>query len=162
MILVDKQKITSNEAEVPNTGNNFFSSIKKLKIPDFYVDDRIPHSSSRLPTFKAIPKYKNNPSLRMIKGFSMRFTSFYFSQIGKNTVLKEVRKSNTSKAGQDTDIQVKILKEMLNILLNIFAFNLTKQYVHQNVQHSNLLTQHLFANKVPEIKRIATYYLKNI
>ena len=76
----------------------------------------------------------------MIKVFSMRFTSFYFSQIGKNTVLKEVRKSNTSKAGQDTDIQVKILKEMLNILLNIFAFNLTKQYVHQNVQHSNLLT----------------------
>ena len=76
----------------------------------------------------------------MIKGFSMRFTSFYFSQIGKNTVLKEVRKSNTSKAGQDTDIQVKILKEMLNILLNIFAFNLTKQYVHQNFQHSNLLT----------------------
>ena len=96
--------------EVANTGNNFFSSIKNLKIPD-YVEDRIPHSSSRLPTFKAIPKYKNNQSLRMIKGFSMRFTSFYFSQIGKNTVLKEVRKSNTSKAGRDTDIQVKILKE---------------------------------------------------
>ena len=76
----------------------------------------------------------------MIKGFSMRFTSFYFSQIGKNTVLKEVRKSNTSKAGRDTDIQVKILKENAEHFAELFAFNLTKQYVHQNFQHSNLLT----------------------
>ena len=44
-------------------------------------------------------------------------------------------------AVQDTDNPGKIFKKMLNILGNIFAFNLTKQYVHQNFQHlSNLLT----------------------
>ena len=85
--------------EVANTGNNFFSSIKNLKIPD-YVEDRIPHSSSRLPSFKAIPKYKNNPSLRMIKGFSMRFTSFYFSQLVKIPFLKKSENQIRAKQGE--------------------------------------------------------------
>ena len=40
----------------------------------------------------------------------MRFSSFYFSQVDKNTVLKEIRKLNMNKAVQDKDIPVKILK----------------------------------------------------
>ena len=40
----------------------------------------------------------------------LRFSSFYFSQVDKNTVLKEIRKLNMSKAVQDKDIPVKILK----------------------------------------------------
>ena len=85
--------------EVANTGNNFFSSIKNLKIPD-YVEDRIPHSSSRLPTFKAIPKYKNNPSLRMIKGFSMRFTSFISRKLVKIPFLKKSENQIRAKQGE--------------------------------------------------------------
>ena len=41
----------------------------------------------------------------------MHFSSFYFSQVGKNTVLKEIRKLNMNKAAQDTDIPLQILKE---------------------------------------------------
>ena len=41
----------------------------------------------------------------------MRFSSFHFSQVDKNTVLKEIRKLIMNKAMQDTDIPVKILKE---------------------------------------------------
>ena len=44
------------------------------------------------------------------KSFSTRFSSFYFSQVDKNTVLKEIRKLNMNKAVQDKDIPVKILK----------------------------------------------------
>ena len=49
--------------------------------------------------------------MRVIKRFSQRFSSFYFSHVDKNTVLKEIKKLNLNKAVQDSDIPVKILKE---------------------------------------------------
>ena len=85
--------------------------VKNLKIPEYYVDDKLPHSLSRHPTLKAVPKYKNHPSIRTIKSFNWRFSSYYFLQIDKNTVLEEIRKLNIIKAVQDADISVKILKE---------------------------------------------------
>ena len=51
--------------------------------------------------------YKDHPSIRGIKTFSQRFSSFYFSPIDKNTVLKGIRKLNFNKATQDTNIPVK-------------------------------------------------------
>ena len=73
-------KITSDEMELANTLNNFFSNIiENLKIPEYYVDDKLSHSLSRHPTLKDILKYKNHPSIRIIKSFSRRFSSFYFS-----------------------------------------------------------------------------------
>ena len=49
--------------------------------------------------------------MHVIKRFSQRFSSFYFSHVDKNTVLKETKKLNLNKAVQDSDISVKILKE---------------------------------------------------
>ena len=112
IILVNNEKITSDEMEVANSLNNFFSNIiENLKIPEYYVDDKLPHSLSRHSTLKDILKYKNHPNIRIIKSFSRRFSSFYFSQVDKNTIVKEIRKLNMNKAVQDTDISVKILKE---------------------------------------------------
>ena len=54
---------------------------------------------------------------------------------------------------QDTDGPVRILKENA-IFLSIYAFDLTKQYVHQNFHSSNLLTEHQYLNMIPEIERI--------
>ena len=68
-------------------------------------------SLSRHPTLNTILKYKNHPSMRVIKRFSQRFSSFHFSYVDKNTVAKEIKKLNLNKAVQDSDIQtVKILK----------------------------------------------------
>ena len=49
--------------------------------------------------------------MHVIKRFSQCFSSFYFSHVDKNTVLKEIKKLNLNKAVQDSDIPVKILKE---------------------------------------------------
>ena len=49
--------------------------------------------------------------MHVIKRFSQRFSSFYFSHVDKNTVLKEIKKLNLNKAAQDSDIPVKILKQ---------------------------------------------------
>ena len=69
--------------EVENTLNNFFSNlIKDMKIRKYYVEHKFRHSLSKHQILKAILKYKNHPSI-IIKSFSQRFSSFYFSQIEK-------------------------------------------------------------------------------
>ena len=110
--MVKNEEIISDDVEVANTLNNYFSNaVKNLKIPEKFVTDSLPQSLSRHPTLNAILKYKNHPSMRVIKRFSQRFSSFYFSHVDKNTVLKEIKKLNLNKAVQDSDIPVKILKE---------------------------------------------------
>ena len=75
------------------------------------MTDSLPQSLSRHPTLNAIFKYKNHPNMHVIKRFSQRFSSFYFSHVDKNTVLKEIKKLNLNKAVQDSDIPAMILKE---------------------------------------------------
>ena len=113
LILVNNERITSDEVKVANSLNNFFSNIiKNLKLPEYFVEDKLSHSLSSHPTLKAVLRYKNQRSIKVIKHkcSSMRFSSFYFSQVDKNTVLKEIRKLNMNKAVQDKAIPVKILK----------------------------------------------------
>ena len=113
IILVKNEETNlTDDVEVANNLNNYFSNVvKNLKIPEKFVTDSLPQSLSRHPTLNAILKYKNHPSMRVIKRFSQRFSSFYFSHVDKNTVLKEIKKLNLNKAVQDSDIPVKILKE---------------------------------------------------
>ena len=59
----------------------------------------------------AILKYRNHPSIKKIRNSSQRFSSFYFSQVDTDTVLKETRRLSAKKAVYDTDIPVKVLKE---------------------------------------------------
>ena len=59
------------------------------------------------PKFKCYTKIQRPPSIRVIKRVSQRFSSFYIWPVDKNTVLKEIRKLNSNKAVQDTDIPVK-------------------------------------------------------
>ena len=100
--LVKNEEIISDDVEVANTLNNYFLNvIKNLKIPEKFVTDSLLQSLSRHPTLNAILKYKNHPSMLVIKRFSQRFSSFYFSHVDKNTVLKEIKKLNLNKAVQD-------------------------------------------------------------
>ena len=63
------------------------------------------------PTVKAVFKYKIHPSIFSIRGFRHQVSNFNFSCINKNTVLKENRSLSTTKAPEDTNLPVKILKE---------------------------------------------------
>ena len=65
IILVNNEKITSDEVEVANTLNVFSNFIENLKIPVYYVEDKLPHSLSRHLTLNAMLKYKNHPSIRI-------------------------------------------------------------------------------------------------
>ena len=94
----ENDEIISDDVEVANTLDKFFSNIvKNLKIPERFVKNSLPHSLSSHPTLKAILKYKDHPSIPVIKRFSQRISSFYFSTVDKNTVLKEIKKLNSNK-----------------------------------------------------------------
>ena len=110
--LVNNENIEFNENKVAKTFNDFFSNIvKNLKILEYQCEDDLHNRLSSHPALQAILKYRNHPSINNIRNSSQRFSSFYFSQVDTNTVLKEIRRLSAKKAVQDTDIPVKALKE---------------------------------------------------
>ena len=96
--MLKNEEIISDQVEVANTLNTFFSNtVKNLKIPEKLADHYLPHILSRDPTLNAIPKYKDHLNMRVIKRVSQRFSSFYFSPVDKNTVLREIRRFKSNK-----------------------------------------------------------------
>ena len=121
--LVKNEEIISDDVGVANTLNNYFSNVvKNLKTPEKLVTDSPPQSLLRHRTLNAIHRYKNHPSMHVIKRFSQRSSSFYFSHVDKNTVLKDIKKLNLNKAVQDSDIPVKILKENADFFADYIYF----------------------------------------
>ena len=87
--------------------NDFFSNIvENLKIPQYQGEDDVPIRSSSYPALQAILKYRSHPSINNIRNSSQSFSSFYFSQVDTNTVLKEIRRLSTKKTVRDTDIPI--------------------------------------------------------
>ena len=78
--MVKNEEIISDDVEIANTLNNYFSNIvKKFKIAEKFATDSLPKSLSRHPTLNAILKYKSHPSMHAIKRFSQRFSRFFFT-----------------------------------------------------------------------------------
>ena len=109
--LVNNGNIDSNENEVAKTFDDFFSNIvKNLKIPEYQSEDDLHNRLSSHSALQAILKYRNQPSINNIRNSSRRFSSFYFSQVDTNIILKEIRILSAKRAVQNNDISVKVLK----------------------------------------------------
>ena len=62
--LVKNEEVISDDVEVANTLNNYFSNVvKNLNIPDKFVTDSLPQSLSSYATLNATIEYKNHPWL---------------------------------------------------------------------------------------------------
>ena len=110
--MIENENMVSDDAEVANCLDNFFSDIvKNLEIPKYEVEDDLYLNMNSHPTQKAVFKYKNHSSIISIRRFCHQVLNFNFSCIDNNTVLKEIRGLSTTKASQDTNLPVKILKE---------------------------------------------------
>ena len=113
--LVEGDKITSEDKSNAQILNSFFSNaVKNLKIPELKdinpLAENIPH-----PVFKAILKYKNHPSIIVIKNARRNGLGFYFSKVSVDDICKELKRLNPRKVAQNTDIPIKILKENADI-----------------------------------------------
>ena len=131
-----------------NTFNDFFSNIvKNLKIPEYQCENDLCSILSNHHALQAIMKYRNHPSINIISHFSQRYSSFYFSQVEKNTVLKEIRRLSSKKAVQETDIPVKILKNA-----DFFAEHICRQF-NEAICSSKFPATFKFANVTPVFKK---------
>ena len=149
IILVDNNDILYKENEVAKTFNNFFSNIvKNLNIPEYQCEDDIHVRLFCNPALQAIMKYRNHPSIKTIGHSMQHSSSFYFSPVAKNTVLKEIEKLNTKKAVQDTDIPVKVLKANADF----FAEHITRQF-NEGICSSKFAESFKFANVTPVFKQ---------
>ena len=115
------EKIISNDNDAAETFNKFFVNIvPNLKIPtnhDFDINFKVTGD----PIFDAINKYENHPSIIMIKNKNK--TQFSFTVVEHDDILKKVKKLNTSKASQQSDIPTKILRENDEFFAKFFHEN---------------------------------------
>ena len=125
--LVENNEIISEDSDVVQTLNSFFSNIlTNLKIPA-YVDSNSNLENVEDPIIKLILKYRDYPSILAIGELSKEKSDnpFLFTRIDKEEILKEILNLDTSKACQDTDIPKKILKENADIFADFLhtSFN---------------------------------------
>ena len=99
------------------------------------------------PTLKPVLKYKNHLSIISIRRFRHQVSNFDFSCIDNNAVLKEIRGLSTTKAFQDTDLPVKILKENVDYFagFNCIQFN-------DSVNSTKFPSSFKCANIIPNFK----------
>ena len=113
MTLVENNEIISENSDIAQTLNSFFSNIvTNLKIPA-YVDSNSNLENVADPIIKLILKYREHLSILAIGEVCKEKSDspFLFTGIDKQEILKEILNLDTTKACQDTDAPTKILKE---------------------------------------------------
>ena len=90
--LIKNDEIISDDLEVANTLNKYFSNVvKNLKIPEKFANNSLPRILSKHPTLNAIMKYKNHPSMDVIKKFLMVYQVFIFHILTKKLLLTRLK-----------------------------------------------------------------------
>ena len=75
--LIENENLVSDDAEVANCLNNFFSYfVQNFKILKYEVEDDSHLNMNSHPTLKAVFKYKNHPSIISIRRFHFHYFHF--------------------------------------------------------------------------------------
>ena len=123
IILKDSNRTITNNHELAETFNTFFSNItQNLKLDSNLVEitENLNISDA---VIKAIKNYVKHPSVIKVKEKMKNKNMFFsFSFVTKEIILNELCKLNPKKAYQESDIPVKIIKENLDIVSN-FVYN---------------------------------------
>ena len=127
------ETLLKNEEIAGNLNDLFSDIITNLKLPS-YEDPTTNVENIADPVLKAIEKYKNIPSIRMINDKYKTNSVFTFNQVSLEEILKKFKNFNSSKASQSSAIPTKIIRQNLDLFAPI---------VHQE------LNQSLDLNKFP-------------
>ena len=123
--MIENDEIVSNEVEVSEILNSFFSNIvTNLALPQYICHDPVIQTIDD-PIIRAVTKYMNHPSIKAIKEVCKTNYHFSFSTVGREDIIKEIVNLDISKSSQGTDIPTKILKENIDIFTDFFhpSFN---------------------------------------
>ena len=120
--LVENNNIISSETEIAEKLNTFFSNIVKelnIKVKEGLLCDV---SDINDLVERAIQKYKNHPSIQMIKETFDSSKTFSFDLVSSDTIFKEILSLDTKKATHSNDVPTKMVKANAD-LFSIFASN---------------------------------------
>ena len=123
----DKINLTENdenaktEMKTAEIFHSLFSNIaKNLKVPQYSNFDPIAQSVED-PTFNAVVKYKNHPSILTIEAKYKGKNKFSFIELTTQDIEKEIFDLETEKASQISDIPTKIIKENVDVFVNFLC-----------------------------------------
>ena len=115
IVIIENDEIISNDKEVAEVLNTFFSIIvSNLNIPEYPVNDPFIDNIND-PILKTIFKYKNHPSIKAIEKVSKLDKLFNFNKVDEEELFKEINGLDASKSSQDTDVLTKIIKETADL-----------------------------------------------
>ena len=120
IILMGDDEIIPENERISESLNNFFAdAIINLNIPQY--EDPTSNNTNGIddPVLRAIEKYKNHPSIKLIKTNSENNASFRFQEIQAIEIEKELKNLDCSKALQDSDIPTKIIKDNIDIFVPV-------------------------------------------
>ena len=121
ILLTEGDTILKKESEIAESLNDFFSNIvRSLNISKYTCTK----SNSSDPIIKTIEKYEHHPSIITIKNKCKDIKPFSFEILERNELLKEIRKLNTKKSSQESDIPTKIIKENAEIFTDFILSSL--------------------------------------
>ena len=96
--------------EVAKELNNLFANaVKNLIIPNYEYCDSMAENIDD-PTLKAIAKWRNHPNILVIASEYTNREKCSFNFVSKEDVLTEIKVLDVSKAFQESNIPVKIIK----------------------------------------------------
>ena len=113
--LSEKEESVKTELESAEVLNRFFSNIvNHLEISKYSkYESFIDNIEDQ--TLRAILKYKNHPSIIAIQNKFEDGDVFYFRELEREEILKEIHKLSNNKASQHSDIPTKIIKSNSDI-----------------------------------------------
>ena len=124
--------------------NSFFSSVvKNLNILSYEGCDSLSDNIFH-PTLKAIKNWRNHPSILTITSGHENTQKFSFYFVPKEHVLEEIQMLDSSKAIQERDIPVKLIKENSNLFAEIIC-----KYFNESLEKSQFPNCLKLANVTP-------------
>ena len=130
--MMEDDEIVSENEQTSEPLNTFFAdALINLNIPQ-YEDLTSNINGSDDPVSRAIEKYKNHPSIKLLKANSENNVSFCFQEIQAIGIEKELKNFDCSKALQDSDFPTKSIKDNIDIFVTVLLteFNESCKLIH--------------------------------
>ena len=146
----EKDSLVTDCGNVAKELNSFFSSfVKNLNIPNYEGCDPLSDNID-LSTLKAIVKWRNHPSILTITSEHENTPKFPFNYVSKEHVLKEMQMLDSSKAIQESDIPVNLIKGKSNLFAEIIC-----KYFNESLEKGRFPDCLKLANVIPVFKKVA-------
>ena len=102
--------------------NSFFSSaVKNLNTPSYEGCDPLSNNIDHPNLEEAIVKRRNHPSILTITSEHQNTPKFSFNFVSKEHVLEGIQMLDSSKAIQESDIPIKLIKENSDLFAEIIS-----------------------------------------